>query len=1659
MQEFDDFDDFDSAFDTDDMAFFDEEVAKTTVSAQDYKQEAAYIAMDSTDYKSTFDNVSAEYAETGSSALADAARGDAQYNMAEQYKSASLNILNSEDLAEGDIYQLLEKTQASGAVHSSSNKIIAIEGAVMRGLQDSPLAQDADRAEATLAALPERITWGNKFEGVDAVFNRYISDIDSEVFPSAPEEAAASTRLFGNIVGTVTSAITAPYQALGLMDDHGDTVSKGIKSLPSLESMASTAVPLQYNVMAASVSSEILGKDSIQDGVLVGSFIEKLAHHINDSKDPEAASIQVLESIMKNSGLGAKAIGAFESATGATESQVDAAKRATSNKLIAIEMMQAVKSYGTKTEEEREVFGVDWEKSLYNVLGVVDVIPLAGLGIKSIAKTVGVIKKAQGAGRTRPTQPQAIYRDAHESEAASVEVDEIKEALTAIASGADPEDVIKHTTRTGSTVDQLIKDTLPVAELPRQINADTSEFILKGAPTRVVEEVESILEGAKSFVKDLPQNTYALRDSAFVAKEAKLTKVLTAAKLEVHAQSGSSVMRSTNGGNSIEIDMIYTNTADGAGWDSAEEALESASQLMKDLDGVLSESDTVIMQYNPKVGEYTTELVDGQGEYFIRLRDTNLMSATDTMADFDGIVGASAVGRYSMGPSELFDIETYGGAVKANETEAFVSKGMHNIAKAYHNLGSGITSSKRKVNDILADGDADGVVYSYTDLAKKGLNEKEIQGYFGARAFWDTTHHMQNAKARADLVAKGVRRIVVTDPESGEVVFENAAKILKLEDAQRITAKEVYNPVTHQTHRVTPEMLDTLYREGKSIVKPMSAIGDDVADFDYIVLGAKHEGAEITALPSQVMSYRKGHVSRVNTEPYYVKQHHQVVKNGDLDNPYTKQNVKLVAGSKAEATAALAKLKQDMPELHFEVHMDRNIESTISDFDEANQLVDPNLSMWFAKRGDRLTNAGKVKGRVISPTEMMSKAAKSIGKVHGHDLFIKGLENDLAIMEGMIKNNNLAGDDLKKLQKKFDTLQSQVDMWKGSRSTFDVWFTTFSNDMAALASSSQRLSPATNAAIFDVTKGFVDGANPMRFASSTAAKYLLFTNPLRQIVVQGMGSAHMVGINPKAMLSSYAEAPLLLTSIQARKNKSSSYWKAQVKAAEALGYKGNEWAEVVESFHKSGKVQAVDSNLWIQGIAEGFTAKMPDSAKGRALNVAKVGLGAPVQIMKKVGFDAGEATNQAIAWNFARKDAISNGKGWKSAKEADEISVKSRSYGFDMTNSGAMKYSRGNLAVTTQFLSVTHKAALNTLPASAEAVGMRGNQLLDGRRKQYIAGLVGAFGASGLGLGKIAEGLMNEAGIEPESELGKSARDVVLNGFSEEIFNLSLGAISGEDDIFATNVAWTKSFAPASGTVEFLHDLTGDMLGAASFREVMAGPSDSAFKSIYKSAQNINNYFGYTDKKITDPMFHLDAIGEGLKEVGVFKNIHQAIVALDHYEKSGELLAHANDKGTVEIQRAELWTKALVGFGVRSTDELYAKVRDAKISKDDEKKFVDKLAQGFLAINSKYGLHSQEGMQAKKRLTAHMTTNYAHSIGLMSKVENATKGYGDAMDLFLDEIKRDSILLKDDTALKAEIHNNTNLTDDEKAQLLRLNDAKREAINAVNQSFGPKANK
>lgn len=326
---------------------------------------------------------------------------------------------------------------------------------------------------------------------------------------------------------------------------------------------------------------------------------------------------------------------------------------------------------------------------------------------------------------------------------------------------------------------------------------------------------------------------------------------------------------------------------------------------------------------------------------------------------------------------------------------------------------------------------------------------------------------------------------------------------------------------------------------------------------------------------------------------------------------------------------------------------------------------------------------------------------------------------------------------------------------------------------------------------------------------------LLALNPQRQFILQAAQPLFVSGIAPRDFLPGVVKGQQLF------------YWYNRRGINKDFMPSSKEDKELFKAAIESGVFQNISHHTFTRDMAAGISG-------GKAGEQSLKWAGQLMQGIRRVGFDAGEAQNQAMTFAIvARQYKRQNPKADLTDRNViDELAARTREYTLSMDQRGEPGYANGLWSIPLQFMSIQHKAMLSWMPKT-----LGGNKYFTTQQKWGIAAAQATlFGAEGLGLKKVVDPILNELELEATDE-----NYVALYG---GLMDWSFLQLTGDD------LSISGSFAPggtglttmASDVAQVVSDMImyGKSPTLLEAGEAALGPTGSSLGKLYRMGQALD---------------------------------------------------------------------------------------------------------------------------------------------------------------------------------------------------------------------------
>lgn len=1298
---------------------------------------------------------------------------------------------------------------------------------------------------------------------------------------------------------------------------------------PSLSNYATDVVDMaifgEQPLALAKVGRDILGE---RYNFLGGSMFRDLAQYVRSQTTPEAqleAAKKVVDSIIRHAG---------------TTKDND-----------------FVKTYALDTFKLMlESPGGENKFMLYmtNIFGVVDVasfVPTAMLvkGSKSVKNFINMLGNKQAT---------SAY-DRVKGELSDLNPD--LDALLGSKSIEDPDVAAKY----GTTSERELLRVMPKSHFDE-------EAMLDGAPNRTLEMYNNTKSKAQEAVEHI-DNTFQYADTEFKAKQKRILDTLHDEKVTaIVRKADTEIVKRNLDRNTVSIRVSYGDETD------LPLSIPKATQLKQNLDEALKneslESTSELFVKNKHTGLW--EKFDPEN-HMISTKKVEPMTITDRKGnlipnplkrqtregpkilspDFLGakvvlnteakmtntdilpgeVLGRGATKGFGMGsrwyinPQGWIDQRIMGAFRIATDEKGLVKSELFELIKPFTTLSYW---NKKKVAGILEAGDELETVFTYKELKEAGYSAKVVEAYYSTRILEDAMYRIKNFNMREKLTREGFQSVNVPNQKG---LFQNAGR--EIESLPSGVSK-IFDPVIGKSINVTDKFLNTLQTKGLKLVRALKTVDTEEGRFNYMVVRGDH----LSELPTNVYPYRKGHMFRINKDPYFIDEWKFGMEDG---MPKEYKRTIGVESNRYRADKATKKLSDDAlkrvkegesPKERYRVRLDRNISMERSVLENELDMLDGGNEFWFSKRGERLRRlTDDSLSAVEDPLTALDRATSSVSNVVTHGKLIDTEAERHRLTYGHLRGNNdrkLWYWDQSEGQYKFDKTAADgfndkavkaalheyeyLEQMKYMPTKLDTKWKQLMAEFDSALGQSDWLSSASKKVFLDTFGATTPGRAARGFAFSTTIPL----RPFRHIVLQSATSSHLAGIDPVNLSKSVKDGMLISLSMATHNTKA---WEGTKKWAKMFGYTEDEWEETFMAFRKSGKWATIDSHMAVNEFNYNWSRSIPDSILGEGArhltNIAK----SPITWGKRIGFDVGELNNQAITWMFAKRQWEKNNPGKKfnaHKKYIDEINAEARNLSVDMTKTDALKYQTGDLAAMTQFMAIHNKMLMKILPQkfggdpSFSADTFKKAAAVKGK---FMLGLMAMWGTAGLGSHQWYDSWKKENDLDIPPQMDT----FLFGGIMELIYSTSLDLAFGVEP-GTHRTALADSISPTGGIFNAPYEF-GKGLIEGNFLETLAGPSGTQFPNLFKAANFAKTMWAFDDISTSEKF--ISSVQYAAEEFGMFSDYFKLNMAMAYKENLDKLYMVGKDgRPTAEANAmGEIWTKFFLGTSNRDEFELYNK--------------------------------------------------------------------------------------------------------------------------------------
>jgi len=675
-------------------------------------------------------------------------------------------------------------------------------------------------------------------------------------------------------------------------------------------------------------------------------------------------------------------------------------------------------------------------------------------------------------------------------------------------------------------------------------------------------------------------------------------------------------------------------------------------------------------------------------------------------------------------------------------------------AKSYNS----VDNVKRKIIDnYIVEANHKSLKLNVTKLRADGWDDGMIDAIRSWKRVNDTNYVLYNTDAVRQSKRKGFQMFVTSDGQDSLLV-----KPITNSTVGNLKVTKVYDPELGLIRPITSKERTELYKNGGTIAMartPIDVKGETIA---YVkVSNNSHNYVRSLRESDKLMNYREGHFTIYYKDPYFIT---TVVKNAD-GTEYTKAIA--TAANIKDAEEHLKRLQAADPKAVYSVRGDLKGE----EFDEM---------MWNARVNSGLTPQ-RTRGEMLqdttsrptdpnfrhiaTPEESLIRSINSISRripmkeyldtskkrfMRQYDEFLPRNPTTKAKMwpdsvKDLVKPN--ITDDAGKYHDALSTYRYIDQMENGFVNLLDDVSKNFFKSIATTSGKKGFgwIETAGHAAA---------NTAPTAWARKKAFRLLLAANPVRQVVVQAsQGLPVILATNPSFIpkLPWYMAHARYLD----RGGDAESFIKSL--GNKFTGMTLEEAKNMEKAYRDSGIASAVSAHSLIRDDLKSLVNRT-------IYDKTKAVIAKPIDVMQKVGFEAGENYLMKAIW-LSEYDVLRRSGKKIDAEALNLLHARVRDLTLNMNKAGELAYNENALSAIMQFAQAPHKAFAQIV------MGNRALSRMD-RLKLGTAYLT----VYGTGYGLLYEQAMK---LLPEND--PELQELVAGGLFNLAMNKTLSAVYGEE--------------------------------------------------------------------------------------------------------------------------------------------------------------------------------------------------------------------------------------------------------------------------------------
>lgn len=890
-------------------------------------------------------------------------------------------------------------------------------------------------------------------------------------------------------------------------------------------------------------------------------------------------------------------------------------------------------------------------------------------------------------------------------------------------------------------------------------------------------------------------------------------------------------------------------------------------------------------------------------EFFIRVTQDRLWTPEENVLFGDNPVLRSGVFVDILdAPNYRFSPEVYNTTLQGISVEQSVAAQLNEMLTPVWNLSDAdkrfVFSTYRWTNEFAQRTGRNPKLADYK-AAFPDMTDEQATALYAMRYTQDTWFQQLNARLYRNWQGQGY----VTGVSTNDTLPRWHGKRLPEETIRE--GEVFYDPALKAARALNAEEIRSLYNNDGGIIQidlPIGLPNSPRTLFTKIIV-SKDNGYTIEALHRNVLDYHPGYFPNLNEDSFLIVKRYESINIDGVERSVKQSNKDSPEFSVAIRTAdSLGRARKLVDQFNrrrgskpkgytYDVVTVKDL-SVQERSAQLNHLLNRQGRMFYDKRDYRvLRNLDGNPTELADPVHSMERVIGGISRQLGMEDTMRSLKvkfknqypelitenewrtlNSKEVRDRLISQRNNTTDP--RLKKR---IQDALSLWNHIRMLDGVDSDLFGSLRAwALDKASVLNSPMIDKAIINMA--------PMQIARSAAFKAFMVTRPVRQALLQSMQILFLAPIDPiyvgtgKILTDGFA----LRIGVSKLKGLDTDWSNAAL--AKVMGMTKSEYNTLIKQVDMSGLLHHVDVHAFAGGSRQYKKMPLPKTRLG---SIGQVPLKVGSYVMEKlqsVGFDLGERNNLAFTYllAFRRKMRATKAKSLNSltTKDWDDIRNDASNLAFGMLRNNQFTYQSGTLALTTQFLSFSHKAALAMLGRNPALKGM---DLL-----KIWAGSIVLFGSGMFGANEFVEAWLDK---QPGAEgLHPATRENLVRMLS-----------SGLVDVITNNTGralvkdWKdldlSGFAPGPGNLGRFYGTLIEAATEGGALPLFLGPAYSLSGNLMTGMGTaITLYKGDPDMSEADKFLTAanEIIRNGVPGYGDLNAAYDAWVLNDWYSKSGQ---------------------------------------------------------------------------------------------------------------------------------------------------------------------------